>query len=286
MCDLPEYVLDLVDKIAKSEGFTEFSVDIKPGSNHGDNFLGILSSTVVSGTRVKANGEHVANDTLNLLCKIAPANPARRKEFRSVPMFKRESLMYNEIFPLFAEFQREKGLSGSETFCAYPKCYEAIADEATDQFVIIMEDVRPQGFAMLPKAKGTPLEQELLLMEQLGRLHGISFALKDQRPGIYEGLKSVHDLFMEFFENESMHGVVNGSFDRAIGVVMNEKHKQILEEQKTNYLKLYEQCLLGDVCEPFGVIGHGDCWTNNMLFRYKKGVSIDHCVQLSSYLKY
>lgn len=276
MCELPEYVHALVDKIARAEGFTEFSVALKAGSNHGDNIMSDLCSAVVSGARVHTNGNCVSGDQLHLLCKLAPLSAARRKEFGSVAMFTREALMYNEVFPLFAKFQQEKELSVNESFCAYPKCYEAIADEANDQFVIIMEDVRPQGFAMWPKSTGTPLEHELLVMEQLGRLHGVSFALKDQQPEKYAELKQqLNDVIMTFFENDSMAMVMRAANDRVIAALDSDVHKQMVQDTSDNIEKYYGDCLLGDVCEPFGVVGHGDCWSNNILYRCKEGVSVN-----------
>lgn len=274
VCDLPDYVVDLVNKIAKSEGFTEFNIVIKPGSNHGDNFMSVLTSAIISGARVNVNGDSIGNDELYLLCKLAPSNPVRRKEFHSVIVFQREVKIYQKILPLFAEFQREKGLAPSDSFIAYPKCYEAIADEEKDQFVIIMEDLRPQGFAMWPKFKGTPANHELLVMEHLGKLHGISFALKDQRPDAYEELKELDDLIIQFFNNESMTNVVNLGFDRAVAVLEDNDHKRIMEDVRANSRQYFIECLKEGVCEPFGVVGHGDCWNNNIIYLHKDGVSI------------
>lgn len=274
MCDLPDYALDLVHKIAENEGFAEFDIDIKPGSNHGDNFMGILLSAVITGKRINRNGESVSDGKLHLLCKLAPSNPARRKEFHSVLIFQREVLAYKKVFPLLAEFQREKGLTASESFIAYPKCYEAIADEEKNQFVIIMDDLRPQGFTMWPKVKGTPASHEYLVMEKLGKLHGISFALKDQRPDVYEELKLLNEIFIQFFKNESMDIFMNVGFDRAIGVLSNEQHKLIAEELKANCKAYFAECFDEGASEPFGVVGHGDCWTNNLIYHYENGVGI------------
>lgn len=277
MSELPQYVIDLVNDIAKSEGFNEFSTELQPGSNHGDNFLGVMTSVTISGAR--NNNGSLADDKLHLLCKLAPENPTRRKEFQSVVVFEREALMYNKILPLLTEFQREKGLSVTEGFNAYPKCYVAIADEANDQFVVIMEDLRPKGFTMWPKQQPSTVKQMFCVMEQLGKLHGVSFALKDQQPEVYNRLKDVKDLIRNFFKNEGMLHIMNVSMDRAIASLTNPEHQKIMEEMKANGVQIHFDCLDDGVCEPFGAITHGDCWNNNILYRYAEGVSCE-----SSYL--
>lgn len=266
MSELPDYVLDLIAKIAKDEGFIDYKINLKPGSNHGDNFLGVMTSATITGIR------NNNDEQLHLLCKLAPSNSMRRQEFQSVAVFQRETLMYNKILPLLAKFQKEKGLPLDYCFTAYPKCYVAIADEENDQFLVIMEDLRPQGFTMWPKNKVVAVNHASCVVEQLAKLHAISFAIKDQRPKLYEELKEVKDLFGNFFKSENLVHAMNMGFDRAIGALENKEHVKIAEEVKENGRQLFQDCLTDGACEPFGVIGHGDCWTNNILYRYAEGV--------------
>lgn len=260
MSEIPDFVRDLVHKIAKSEGLIDYKIDVKPGTNHGDNLFSDMLSVTITGQR-----------TLHLLCKLAPTNEARRQHSGSLRLFRREALMYNKIFPLFDEFQREKGLKPEDMFTAYPKCHVAIADDVTDQFVIIMDDLRPQGYAMWPKAIGTPLAHEYLVMEQLGKLHGISLALKDQRPDVYESLRALKDVIVEFFEHDSMTQLMHAAYDKVISVLDNVEHKRIMGEMREHVQKFHEDLLTGD-CDPFGVVGHSDCWNNNLIYRYEHGV--------------
>lgn len=271
MSELPEYVEKLLKDVIKSEGFTDYTVQYQPGSNHGDNYLGVMTSVTVSGTRNKSGRQLI--DQLHLVCKLAPSTEARRKEFKSLVVFQREAVMYNKILPLLAEFQREKGLSKDEAFTAYPKCYVAIADETTEQMVVIMEDVRPKGFAMYPRNEPTTAENAFKFVEQLGRLHGISLALKDQRPDVYEGFKVLTDVMCEVFLSGNFIKALNLSYDRAIAALTNEKHIEILRDVKANMAQYLRDALTDGIWGEYGVIGHGDPHNNNILYKYANGVS-------------
>lgn len=271
--DLPEYIRDLLNNIAKSEGFQlGHKIELKSGSNHGDNFLGVMVSATISGTR-SVNDRVSSSDKLHLLCKLAPSNAARRIEFRTDIVFTREAFAYNTILPMLVDFQREKGLTTDECFAAFPKCYVAIADNEKNQHVIIMEDLRPKQFVMWPKNILLPAQHSYMVVEGLAKLHAVSFALKDQRPAEYAKLKDLNDLMAIFFENGTWREMIGASFKRAIDALDREEHRKILEDVKANITELFDDCIKGDVCEPFGAVGHGDCWSNNLLFRYNESVS-------------
>lgn len=282
MCDLPDYALDLINDIAKSEGFTDYTTEYKPGSNHGDNFLGIMTCVTVCGPR-NNNSSTVSNETLHLLCKLAPTNPIRRKEFRSADVFRREALMYNKILPQFKEFQDEKGLTDSDSFNAYPKCYVAIADEERDQFIVIMEDIRPKGFAMWPKRETVPADHSYRIVEQLAKLHAVSFALKDQRPSAYAELKNYRDIMSDFYNFGNMDLSFQSAMDRTIQSLSKVEHINAMKGIKENLNEFFNFTHSSVECEPFGVLGHGDCHNNNVLYRYEEGVRIIYEIRQRPY---
>lgn len=271
MIDLPEYVLDLLNGIAKSEGFTEYKFEIKPGSNDGDNFSGILTCVAVRGVRLINN--IVENDELHLLCKLPPSSAARRQQFLSIQFFEREVHVYNKVLPLFENFQKEKGLSESDSFISFPKCYAAIANKESDQYVVIMRDLRPDGFVMRPKHIIAPVNHIYKIYGELAKLHALSFALKDQRPDAYAELKQTNDFLRKLFASNSPLRSMFG-YDRAIAALKDTQHIAIANDLKANISEFLEDCLGDGVCEPFGVFCHADCHYNNFLFLYDEKVNI------------
>lgn len=267
MTELPKYVDDLIKDIATTEGFTEYTIKTAPGSNHGDNFSGVLISVCLHGTRI-VNGTS-SEDQLNLLCKLS-APGQRGKEFQTEIIFKREAFMYEKVLSTFAKFQQEKGLSTEDSFLAYPKYYAGISDESKQQFVIIMEDVRFRNFAMWPKYKPAPLDHVRLLVQQIGKFHGISFALKDQQPEVFAEFRQLKDVLVNFFRKTL--SMLHSSYDAAIAAVEKDEHKQIVQEVKDNTVEFLSECLESGEWEPFGVVCHADCWNNNLLFEYKNEV--------------
>ena len=268
MGDLPKFALDYIDEIVKKEGFLDHQIEVEPASKHGDNFLGIVSRVIVRGTRL-IDGK-ATEDRLDLICKLPPDNAARRQEFRSSEFFTREAFAYNVFLPTIVDFQNERGLSETEGFFSFPKCYKAEANEETDQFVVIMEDLGQKGFIMWPKAKPVPYEQSRLIFVELGKLHGVSYALKDQKPEVFAKFRKLDDLFKIFLENENMHQLFGMGYDRAIGALKSERDIEAMTDVKENFVEKFFKCSQAD---DFGIVGHGDCWTNNILCHYENGVS-------------
>lgn len=247
---LPNYVQALLDKIIAENGFVDYSLELKSGSNAGDGFLSELTSITIL-----ENG----NDSkrLDIVCKIAPLNENRRKEFFSNVVFDRESYFYTKVMPTFARFQEEKNVPVEDQFRSYPKCYAAVADDDSEQYVIIMEDLRPQGFKMWNKAKPASIENLRMVVTELGKLHGLSIAMKDQRPNEFLPFKRLTDISTTFFQSQNMQGMFNGSFDRAIEVLLKEEHKELVRILKKDTLSHFVCCLNEEKSDRFGVVSHG-----------------------------
>ncbi len=271
--ELADFLIELLDNIAKKEGFDSYTYTISAGSNHGDGFLAAMKRITVSGKR---NGRD--NDELSLIFKLMPSSAARREQFNSTKVFSREVAMYNKVLKTMNDFQIEKGLTVEDGFFEYPKCYGVIEDVENDRFALVMEDLKKSNYEMFDKLKPSDYNHVKLFMEALGKYHAVSFALKDQRPGIFEQFKDLDDIFADQVKNspDMMQGMFRFAYDRAISAFDDDIAKEnavlALKKVKENFLHDLLNLPAGRKSEPFSVINHGDCWNNNLMFQYDEKV--------------
>lgn len=247
--ELPNYVKEFLIQIINENGIKNYSMEIEPGSKPGDGYTSqILSITVT---------DRLNDKILNFLCKIAPTDGNLRKLLNTSATYKREALFYNEVMPVFAQFQEEKNLAEIDQFLAYPKCYATIIDDDNEQYAIIMEDLRPQGFEMWDKAKISTIENLRLAMHELGKFHGLSFAMKDQKPNEFAEFMQIDDLYGSFNKTEFIQEILRVNFNRSINSLRNEDHKDILRDIHKNFATYLDFCVCKKTANRFGVLSHG-----------------------------
>ncbi|EAT35123.1 AAEL012688-PA [Aedes aegypti] len=265
---MPQFMYDAVARIAPEQGFTpgQFEIRFESGSGKGDGFIAeMFRATITEGDR-----------KLVVLCKIPPINDARRHQFESISVFDREVTAYSNLLPIMYEFQREKGVTEEMDigFFNAPKCYLAYADAPKEESVIIMDDLRLKDYRMWNKMVPVNYEHTRLLMIQLGRLHAVSLALKDQRPEVFEQFKLSDPLSAMMGANQGFTMMMNASLDRALTVLEphEEKARQKLAKLKETLFDDLVTLTNSEIAGPYAVLGHGDCWINNMIYSYKRGV--------------
>lgn len=270
---LPDYVLELLKNIAKTEGFSNIEINLSACCSHDDGFIGALTSVAICGLRQKDGVE--LPDKLHLVCKLIPDNVTRRREYDIDILFEREVVMYNKVLPMLTQFQRDHGLTGEECFIKYPKCYVAIADAANDKYVIILDDLKVQGFKMWPKQQTPTPDHSRQTLEALAKLHAVSLVLKEQQPAVYEELKQYHDVFTPVMSKgfKCFLDLARARTIEALGST-NEEYSKIANKIFDNGAEYYGCATSPEVAERFGVLGHGDCWINNVMFRYNQEVSL------------
>lgn len=268
---IPAYVAKHINDIAIKEGFSNFTIDVGNGANHGDGFVGDIAKARIVGNRT-TNGITYADAELILIVKIPPENPVRREEF-GIKLFEREAYMYNEVLPALMRFQHERGLRpGGPGFHSFPKCYLAHFDAERDEAVIIMEDIREKGYKMESKFKTVQFPLAKTVMEKLAELHGISLAMKQQRPAEFARFKVLADVMASNDPNQKkmMKMMINTSIQKAIASL--DDHETVLKEKVLRIADLIPEetdRYLGENSEPYSVINHGDSWINNMMFKYE-----------------
>lgn len=252
---LSDHITKLLHQIAKNEGFSDYKFETKAGSNHGDNFLGVMISVTINGTTGK-NGNS-KSDKLHLICKVPPSNEDRKKNFRTDLVFDREIYAYSKLLPAFIRFQKEKGLCEADSFVSFPKVYFCDFNPENGTAILIMEDLRAKNFEMWPKEKVIPLDHELFVMRELAKFHAISFAMKDQRAEEFAEFKKLKDGFAELAFHGKLRSFMNRTVERAAEVLKNPKHKKMMENFSKTYVKSCENFLIGPASSEYGIIGHG-----------------------------
>lgn len=260
-----DYVRECLDKVAVSEGFTNYILIFDHGSKVGDGFVGLI---------VKITIKEINSDkSLNVLAKIPPDNKVRREQMGAMQLFEREVFIYNNFLPELVEFQKEKHIKESLGFFNFPKCYFAEHSKEKDESIIIMEDLRDSGHRMWEKSKPINYEHAKLLLIALGRLHALSFALKEQKPEQFEKFKSLDDYFSNNkMEDETMLAMMTNAMRNAVESLDKDdvKRRAKATNLTENLVSTLKFALSAENAEPFAVITHGDCWFNNFLYHYKR----------------
>lgn len=158
---LPDYIENCLHKIAEAEGMSAYTIDTNAASKHGENFLGIVNAVTITNT--------LTGQQLHLIYKIPPQNPIRRKHFKSALPFCREIDMYTKLLPAFRQFQKDRGLSEPDSFVSFPKLYAYVWDVKTDNYALIMNDLRMESFEMWPKDQMMPLNYVERLLTELAK---------------------------------------------------------------------------------------------------------------------
>lgn len=229
----------------------------------GDGFVGIIFKVSIV--------EKESDKFLNVVLKTPPESEARRNQFGSMQLFKREIFMYNEVLPEFVKFQREKKISESSGFYNFPKIYFAEYDLEKDDALIIMEDLRESGYQLWNKYKPTDFEHSKLIMTSLGRLHAISFAMKKFKPELFEEYKKLDDFLSPKFTDPHMAPIFRSNADQAMNILDEDDTdlKSKVENIRENFADFMTWLTNPQSAEPFAVVTHGDCWSNNFMYKYK-----------------
>lgn len=262
---LPEFVRQSAIRAAVNLGFTpdKFHVRFEAGSNC-DGLVGeIHRVTITEGNRQE-----------DLFCKIPPLSAARREEFNSMTLFEREIILYSTVLPAVFEFQRAKNVPESEGFFNVPKCYLTLFDADSEESAILMENLSNKGYRMGKKIEPVDLDHARLVMTSLGRWHGLSLALKDQKPELFERFKLPDVLLPAVKNSDQLVAMFAAALENAISLLGpdDEQERTKMEALRDDHIQMLEVCLDGTKAEPYAVLNHGDCWINNLLYGYKVSV--------------
>lgn len=256
-------IIDRLIKFASKNGFSNPNYAFEPGSQKGDNFMGIIT---------KLNLEDVgSNKVLSVVVKTAASDPNTRAVMHIHAMFGREVWMYRNLIPIFKSIRKQS----ENDILQFPECIEA-SDEDGNEW-LAFEDMCSKGYSLhRPRLSSLDETHMKIALTALAEFHALSFVLKHQDLLLFNKLtKQVPDtVFPPKSEGEMFKSYLGNVVERALNVISNKEHKEKLEKFCDN---LYEKII--EVLQPnqYRVFCHGDYWKNNIMFKYKNGKPISVC---------
>ncbi|XP_066905760.1 uncharacterized protein [Halyomorpha halys] len=230
--------------------------EARPALPKGENYLSLVSRITLEV--VLGNGR---KSYKNLILKEVPPEEKNKEFVDNLGVFKIETEMYLRILKqmeeLMDEYHETEEMLWGRLIFYQPYTY------------LLFEDLKATGFLMSPRQSCLDLEHGHLVLHSLGRFHGMSKILEER--GIVNGkdfkpyaIITDKDLIKMFVHcglrnlSEAMHQFWGSAWHRVAD--------KLLMPLETLQNKMLE---IGKLDESrFNVVNHGDCWSNNMLFKY------------------
>lgn len=253
------YIKSALSKIAKNEGFQNYELVKGYNIAYGEGFMGTLF-------RVKLQ-EIDEEKELNLMVKCLPDNPLVEHDFQGFNKFQREIHFYRDVIPKFVNMQKLCEITESEGFFNFPKCYFA---EMSPRPIIVMEDLSVENYKTLGRSDVMDYEHCKLVLASLAKFHALSLTLKQKESSLFDELKILPDIQITQLTKTDFKFLIWKEFDQAMKLLHDDESdkKDKISEIQDDFEQFMLDLTNCEAAEPFSVITHADCWSNNFMFKY------------------
>ncbi|XP_042872421.1 uncharacterized protein LOC122253421 [Penaeus japonicus] len=237
------------------------SFTVQECTKKGDNY-----ATMVA----RVNVNYSLNETDHSVSYIVKYNPKSFKAFEKFAyiVFKKETMFYQHLVHDIQSQLQDIG----QTPLRVAKCFYTSLEENRE--VIFLEDLRPRGFKMFDRKKGMDVAHTKLVLEELARLHAASYLLKAKIPDLTEKYPILNLDWINYADDarETMYETFTKQMDIVKDMLSKvggyEVTENWLSRNKERVLEILDNQL--ERVPPYDVLCHGDCWNNNVLFRYNE----------------
>lgn len=247
---------------AKGSGARIVSWTVKNFTAKGDNYVSVVTSVEI---KYQLNGSEYS---ASFIAKLGAPQSTKTFSESIDYAFVKECRVYEEIVPLLNEELISRGLQRLRV----PECYYATY-EPGDQ-VIYLEDLRTRGFQTRERKAPLDKAHTTLVLQEMARLHAASLLLQ-RRDGCDRLDVKFPYLGKDCFDvTEDVKKMAAGLLDKHIHetiIALKEfEGYQKAIQWLTDLIPHAYETWMGqlDNKTKFAVICHGDCWNNNILFRY------------------
>lgn len=262
---LSEHVQKAIKQIIEKHEIYNYTITLSSVSKKGENYLGTLYRVEIIG--FKENTE----TKLNLICKIPPPDWKSDNNMHVRTYYKKEIYIYNVVLKLFKEFQNEMNIPEEQKFTSFAFCY-AGSDVEGKEF-LILEDLNVKKFVMFDKNVQMDKKHVALVIKGLAKYHALSFVIRDQKPEIFHKVTHIDPKMYEVVgTRKEYYEFCEFGLNQALKALEADDMKILydkVQHLKDNIEEFIESDYNIEDSENYRVISHGDCWNNNMMFRYQ-----------------
>lgn len=259
--NIAEGQLEFIRNIIEKEGYKDSKVTIEAVGGAADNYGANVKRLVIEGE----------NGNLTMIAKIAPSFEPIRQAMGVSLMFNNESLIYTEILPKLLQLQKQADIP-EEDQLNFPKCY-GVNSEAPNE-VILIEDLKASGFTMLDRFKPLSDEEMTSVLRNLAIYHSLSYVLRTKEPETYDYFKDkLHDLLGAMTEGSpELLGFFYQIEAVALQMLDDPAQQNIVKNKIGEMIKQVRKMAKFEHDSRFAVIQHGDCWTNNIMYKFEVSI--------------
>ncbi|XP_050727369.1 uncharacterized protein LOC127004088 isoform X2 [Eriocheir sinensis] len=237
----------------------------------GDNYACFVTSVNV---KYKENGQGEPRQ-VSYVAKIAHQMTGSMTELMN-EVFHKEGTCFNEILPAVNEALKELHMDSIRTAKGYSASY-TIGKE-----VLMVEDLRQRHFKMFERRRGMDVPHAILVLKELGRLHAATLFLEKKMDCT---LTEKWPVLIEKWLTEDNTGMtemfkkMTESQMEASAMIMEKtpKYEHVvawIRKTKVHGMDIFKAAI--GPGGKFTALTHGDCWNNNILFRYNEmGVPVE-----------
>lgn len=253
-------VLKLIDKLSEKQKFASYEiVDIKTNKK-GEGYLGEIFMVTVKNSD--------DSETFNVLIKAAFTQENVRNVAPIQNAFENEMYFYSTLYPALKKFAEENGFLPNTNLI--PECL-AISVKNGEE-MLALENLRIIGFDTFSKKSTLDHDHIKLIFEKYGLFHAYSYAFKDQKPKEYlKIVDNLKNIFVDFLKKDHSFGSYMMEMTKIVKkcLIPGEDAKVIEAFEQYSgekILDIFQEA--ADASDSFTGILHGDCWSNNMMFKY------------------
>lgn len=261
-----DFFVNIIRKSEKVENVHLVSHALEPACEQGENYL----STLYRATIIYNANDEEEEKTKMFVIKASLQGALFDELSSELDVFKREGTAFKIIIPECEKLLKKIG----DPMKFAPKIFSA------EETLIVMEDLKAQGFATENRKERLNLLMSEKVIEKLAKFHATSAVLSKENPKIFcnhmtGNLTEVETPYHEFYRNSSAT-----CLKIAKNVAELQPYIANLEEFQKNITSRQINVFTRDETQ-FNCLNHGDMWTSNLMFKKNDDGSVDEIIFVS-----